>query len=60
MAEYQTYDREQGKRWQPPFVSEERLADYSACDLAYLRHAYTTGERRSFRRVAGRSAIRRS
>jgi len=28
---------------------DQWLADYSACDLAYLRHAYTTGERRSFR-----------
>ncbi len=25
------------------------LADYSACDLAFLRHLYTRGERRAFR-----------
>jgi hypothetical protein len=25
------------------------LADYSACDLAFLRHLYLTGERRPFR-----------
>jgi hypothetical protein len=25
------------------------LADYSACDLAFLRHLYRTGERRAFR-----------
>lgn len=29
---------------------DQWLADYSACDLAYLRHFYTTGERRDFRR----------
>lgn len=28
---------------------DQWLADYSACDLAFLRHVYTTGERRSFR-----------
>lgn len=27
---------------------DQWLADYSACDLAYLRHTYTTGERRAF------------
>ena len=25
------------------------LADYSACDLAFLRHLYLNGERRPFR-----------
>lgn len=28
---------------------DQWLADYSACDLAFLRHVYTTGERWSFR-----------
>ncbi|MDZ4733943.1 MAG: hypothetical protein SGJ16_10215 [Nitrospirota bacterium] len=28
---------------------DQWLADYSACDLAFLRHFYTTGERRAFR-----------
>jgi hypothetical protein len=28
---------------------DQWLADYSACDLAFLRHLYTTGERRAFR-----------
>ncbi|MFM8893134.1 MAG: hypothetical protein ACKOTB_16225 [Planctomycetia bacterium] len=28
---------------------DQWLADYSACDLAFLRHLYTTGERRHFR-----------
>ncbi len=28
---------------------DQWLADYSACDLAFLRHVYTTGERRPFR-----------
>lgn len=28
---------------------DQWLADYSACDLAFLRHVYKTGERRSFR-----------
>ena len=27
---------------------DQWLADYSACDLAFLRHLYTTGERRAF------------
>lgn len=27
---------------------EQWLADHSACDLAFLRHVYTTGERRPF------------
>jgi hypothetical protein len=29
---------------------DQWLADYSACDLAFLRHVYTTGERPAFRR----------
>jgi hypothetical protein len=28
---------------------DQWLADYSACDLAFLRHVYVTGERRPFR-----------
>lgn len=28
---------------------DQWLADHSACDLAFLRHLYTTGERRAFR-----------
>ena len=28
---------------------DQWLADHSACDLAYLRHFYETGERRAFR-----------
>jgi len=28
---------------------DQWLADYSACDLAFLRYFYTTGERRAFR-----------
>jgi hypothetical protein len=28
---------------------DQWLADYSACDLAFLRHLYLTGERRPFR-----------
>ncbi len=28
---------------------DQWLADYSACDLAFLRHLYKTGERRAFR-----------
>ena len=28
---------------------DQWLADYSACDLAFLRHFYLTGERRAFR-----------
>jgi hypothetical protein len=28
---------------------DQWLADYSACDLAFLRHFYVTGERRPFR-----------
>lgn len=28
---------------------DQWLADYAACDLAFLRHFYQTGERRSFR-----------
>ncbi len=28
---------------------DQWLADYSACDLGFLRHFYTTGERRPFR-----------
>jgi hypothetical protein len=28
---------------------DQWLADYSACDLGFLRHFYTTGERRAFR-----------
>ena len=28
---------------------DQWLADYSSCDLAFLRHLYTTGERRAFR-----------
>ena len=28
---------------------DQWLADYSACDVAFLRHLYTTGERRAFR-----------
>ena len=28
---------------------DQWLADYSACDLAFLRHFYVTGERRAFR-----------
>ncbi len=28
---------------------DQWLADYSACDLGFLRHVYTTGERRPFR-----------
>ena len=28
---------------------DQWLADHSACDLAYLRHFYRTGERRAFR-----------
>jgi len=28
---------------------DQWLTDYSACDLAFLRHLYTTGERRAFR-----------
>ena len=28
---------------------DQWLADYSACDLAFLRYLYTTGERRAFR-----------
>jgi hypothetical protein len=28
---------------------DQWLADYSACDLAFLRHLYRTGERRAFR-----------
>lgn len=28
---------------------DQWLADYSACDLAFLRHLYVTGERRAFR-----------
>ena len=28
---------------------DQWLADYSGCDLAFLRHLYTTGERRTFR-----------
>lgn len=28
---------------------DQWLADYSACDLAFLRHFYTTGERKAFR-----------
>jgi hypothetical protein len=28
---------------------DQWLADYSACDLGFLRHLYATGERRSFR-----------
>ena len=28
---------------------DQWLADYSACDLAFLRHLYGTGERRAFR-----------
>lgn len=27
---------------------DQWLADYSACDLAFLRHVYATGERRAF------------
>jgi len=28
--------------------ADQWLSDYSACDLAYLRHYYRTGEKRSF------------
>jgi hypothetical protein len=28
---------------------DQWLADYSSCDLPFLRHLYTTGERRAFR-----------
>ena len=57
----ETYDREACRSSQQALheagVSREAgvsgldqwLADYSACDLAFLRHLYTTGERRSFR-----------
>ena len=31
------------------FGLDQWLADFSACDLAFLRHLYTTGERRAFR-----------
>lgn len=30
---------------------DQWLADSSACDLAFLRHVYTTGERRAFREL---------
>jgi hypothetical protein len=30
-------------------VIDQWFSDYSACDLAYLRHYYLTGEKRSFR-----------
>ncbi|MFM9059040.1 MAG: hypothetical protein ACKOSQ_07950 [Planctomycetaceae bacterium] len=38
---------------------DQWLADYSACDLAFLRHLYVTGERREFRRfwLAGQPLI---
>ena len=38
---------------------DQWLADYSACDLAFLRHLYTTGERRAFREfwIPGQSLI---
>jgi hypothetical protein len=39
---------------------DQWLADYSACDLAFLRHFYVTGERRAFRDfwVPGQPLIR--
>lgn len=55
LADLKAYEREAGGFSQQAMheagVSglDQWLADYSACDLAFLRHIYTTGERRPFR-----------